>query len=83
MVKDWGWQIGASFVDYTKSCFIFPLRAILLFIFPLGLPNQHRHPHTDTLTMAVPIFFSSNATKAIEKPPGESRGGLAQCRKIH
>lgn len=31
--------------------------------------------------MAIPLFFSSYVTNAIEKAPGESKGGSIQGRK--
>lgn len=44
MVKDWGWQIGASFVDYAKSCFMFPLWANIIIHFSTGAPEPASAP---------------------------------------
>lgn len=67
-------SIGASFFSYTKSCFKFPLLAMC---FPTWAPKPAPETFTQTLTMAIPLFFSSNETTSTEK------GGLVQCRNIH
>lgn len=81
-------SIGASFVFLLS--FFFTLNPVLFFHFepfvsPLGLQNQHPNLHTDILTMVIPLFFYSNNTNSIGKPPGESKSGSVwfNTERIH